>query len=73
MLAIPAISHAQPSMQSGDTIPAPLPSPIQALKNRKSEAKPITLAERQLRFERARELMTEQKVSAILTWTQCDR
>jgi Xaa-Pro dipeptidase len=66
MLAIPAISKAQPSMQSGDNIPAPLPSPIQALKNRRSEAKPITLAERQLRFERARKLMTEQKVSAIL-------
>jgi Xaa-Pro dipeptidase len=66
MLATPAISKAQPSMQSGDTIPALLPSPIQALKNRKSEATPITLAERQLRFERARELMTEQKVSAIL-------
>jgi Xaa-Pro dipeptidase len=49
-----------------DNIPAPLPSPIQALKNRKNEAKPITLAERLLRFERARELMTEQKVSAIL-------
>jgi Xaa-Pro dipeptidase len=64
--APPAVSIAQPSMQSGDNLPAPLPSPIQALKNRRSEAKPITLAERKLRFERARELMTEQKVSAIL-------
>src|ERR1700761_5330151 len=64
--AAPAVSIAQPSMQSGDKILAPLPSPIQALKNRKSEAKPITLAERQMRFERARELMTELKVSAIL-------
>jgi Xaa-Pro dipeptidase len=65
-LAIPAVSYAQPSLQTGDNLPAPLPSPIQALKSRKSEAKPITLAEREMRFERARQLMTEQKVSAIL-------
>jgi Xaa-Pro dipeptidase len=64
VLAISAVSSAQQSMPGGDQ--RPLPAPIQALKNRKGEAKPITLTERQMRFERARELMTEQKLSAIL-------
>jgi Xaa-Pro dipeptidase len=58
------VSSAQPSTPNGDD--RPLPAPIQTLKSRKSEAKPITLAERQMRFERARELMTEQKLSATL-------
>jgi Xaa-Pro dipeptidase len=57
ILAVPAIGEAQT---------APLPAPIQALKNRTGEAKPITLAERESRFERARELMGEQKLDAIL-------
>jgi Xaa-Pro dipeptidase len=61
ILAISGVSSAQPS---GDH--QPLPAPIKALKNRNGEAMPITLAERQMRFERARELMTEQKQSAIL-------
>ena len=43
-----------------------LPPAIAALKNRKSEATPITLAEREMRFARARELMKEQKIDAIL-------
>ena len=41
VLAISAVSSAQPSMPAGEQ--RPLPAPIQALKNRKSEAKPITL------------------------------
>jgi Xaa-Pro dipeptidase len=61
ILAISGVSSAQPS---GDH--QPLPAPIKALKNRNGEATPITLGERQMRFERARELMTEQKLSAIL-------
>jgi Xaa-Pro dipeptidase len=43
-----------------------MPAPIAALKSRKHEAKPITAAERQQRIERARELMTEQKMDALL-------
>ena len=43
-----------------------LPPAIAALKNRKSEATPITLAERETRFARAKELMAEQKMDAIL-------
>ena len=43
-----------------------LPSAIAALKNRKDEAKPISPAERGARQERARELMSEYKMDALL-------
>ena len=44
----------------------PLPAPIAGLKSRKSEAQPITPAEREQRLERARELMRANKLDAIL-------
>ena len=43
-----------------------LPEPIAKLKSRKSEAKPITVDERRLRMERARQLMAANKIDAIL-------
>jgi len=43
----------------------PLPEPIAKLKSRKREAKPITIAEREQRLERARELMRANKLDAI--------
>jgi Xaa-Pro dipeptidase len=43
-----------------------VPAPIAALKSRKDEAKPITAAERQLRIEKARQLMAENKMDALL-------
>ena len=43
-----------------------LPPAIAALKSRKAEAKPITAAERQQRIEKARRLMAEQKMDALL-------
>ncbi len=42
-----------------------LPAPIAALSNRSHEAVPITLAERQHRVARARELMLQQKIAAL--------
>jgi len=42
-----------------------LPPAIAALRSRKHEAKPISLPERQARFERARALMAENKLDAI--------
>jgi Xaa-Pro dipeptidase len=54
------------SAQSLETAEPLLPAPIEALKSRKAEAIPITLAERELRFERARALMIAAKMSAIL-------
>jgi Xaa-Pro dipeptidase len=43
-----------------------LPEPIEKLKSRKAEAKPITVDERRQRLERARQLMAENKLDAIM-------
>jgi Xaa-Pro dipeptidase len=43
-----------------------LPEPIARLKSRRDEAKPITTAEREQRIERARQLMAENKIDAIM-------
>ena len=43
-----------------------LPEPIARLKSRTAEAKPITTAEREQRIERARQLMAENKIDAIM-------
>jgi Xaa-Pro dipeptidase len=44
---------------------APPGSPIAQLKNRRAEAQPITPVERQGRIERARQLMTENRINAV--------
>ena len=44
---------------------APLPSAIAALRNRRAEAHPIPLAEREIRLERARSLMRDNRIDAI--------
>ena len=44
---------------------SPLPPPIAALQDRRSEARPITGAERESRIARARELMAQHNVAAI--------
>jgi len=43
----------------------PAGSPIAQLKNRRSEAKPITAAERHTRIERAQQLMAEHQINGI--------
>src|SRR5262249_23331949 len=43
-----------------------LPEPIAKLKSRRAEAQPITVAEREQRLERARELMAANKLDAIM-------
>jgi Xaa-Pro dipeptidase len=45
---------------------APPDSPIGKLKSRRSEAKPITLEERQARVEKAQQLMAENKLDALV-------
>src|ERR1700745_1764329 len=57
---IPSTSVAQ---EHGTMI---LPTSIAQLKSRKEEAKPITIEERQQRQERARQLMRESHLDAIL-------
>ncbi len=58
MLPAAAALRAQPGL--------PLPAPIAALPNRAHEAVPITLAERQTRANRARALMQQQGIAAIV-------
>src|SRR5258707_8051652 len=43
-----------------------LPAPIARLKPRKSEASPITMEERQQRIDKARRLMAENKIDAVM-------
>jgi Xaa-Pro dipeptidase len=43
-----------------------LPDPIAKLKSRKAEAKPITTAEREQRIEKARQLMRQNAIDAIM-------
>ena len=64
LLSSAAATAALPLAAQAQT--APTPAPIAALKNRSHEAVPITLAERQHRVDRARELMAQQKVAALV-------
>ena len=55
------------SAQRGQNAPAgPVPPSIAALTSMKDRAKPITLDERRTRIERARRLMTDQQIDAIV-------
>jgi Xaa-Pro dipeptidase len=62
--AAPALTLAAQSRQ-----PDTLPPAIAALTNRRAEAIPITLAEREQRLDRARLLMHQNKIDAILIAT----
>src|SRR5579862_3277482 len=57
---IPSVAVGQSETASN------LPSSIAKLQSRKSEAKPITLEERQQRIERARQLMRQNNLDAIV-------
>jgi Xaa-Pro dipeptidase len=61
--AAPSLTHAAQSQ------PEKLPPAIAALTNRSGEAIPITLAEREHRLERARTLMHQNKIDAIVITT----
>src|SRR5690348_6738318 len=54
------------SAQANSTSEAQLPEAIAKLKSRKNEAKPISVEERQQRFDRARELMQKEKLDAMM-------
>ena len=51
---------------SGETPPASLPAPIAALTSMRAEARPITSDERRRRIEKARRLMGEEKIDALV-------
>ncbi|HVH87751.1 MAG TPA: Xaa-Pro peptidase family protein, partial [Terriglobales bacterium] len=55
-----------PQSQAQEAKQASLPQSIAQLKSRKGEARPITVPERQQRQERARQLMRENNLDAIL-------
>jgi Xaa-Pro dipeptidase len=57
---------AQPAFGADNDSKSKQPEAIAKLKSRKSEAQPITTAEREQRIERARQLMTENKIDAIM-------
>jgi Xaa-Pro dipeptidase len=62
-----AVTLAQPSsLFAQDHATGKQPEAIARLKSRKDEAKPITVSEREQRVERARQLMTENKIDAVM-------
>src|SRR5579864_9678597 len=61
-------SFASPRLHAGSQ-DAPLPPSIAGLKSRKHEATPITHEERQQRQERARRLMAENSLDAMVLMT----
>jgi len=63
--ALPAFSATYSNAQASSAEPG-LPAALAALKSRRVEAQPITLAEREKRFERAQELMRAEKIDAIV-------
>ncbi len=52
--------------RGGDTAAGPLPPSIAALASMRDRAKPITADERRARIERAKQIMSEQKIDAII-------
>ncbi len=63
-----SVALAQPGSAFSQNPPEAkfIPEPIAKLKSRKDEAKPITPAEREQRLERARQLIGENKLDAIM-------
>ncbi len=61
-----AVTLARPGSAFAQESTGKLPEPIARLKSRRDEAKPITTAEREQRIERARQLMVENKIDAIM-------
>ena len=63
--AIGSLASALRAKDVETAAPGKLPPAIAALKSRQSEAKPITVAERRDRLERARQLMAQNKIDAL--------
>ena len=65
-----AVAAAAPALaQSSAGAAPPLPAPILALHDRRAEALPITLAEREHRLERARALLHQHRIDALIIST----
>lgn len=61
--ALPAFSA---TVSPAQTAPPALPPALAALKNRKAEAQPISVPEREHRFERAQRLMQKEQIAATV-------
>jgi Xaa-Pro dipeptidase len=64
--ALPAVRLSAQRGGGAQNPTGPLPASIAALQSMRSQAKPITPDERRGRLEKARRLMTEQKIDAII-------
>ncbi len=60
---------AQDDMPSASSAGAKLPPALAALKSRRAQAVPISLAEREQRLERARQLMAQHQIDALVICT----
>ena len=65
-IATVGLAHPGMAFATQDESKANQPEAIARLKSRKAEAKPITTAERELRIEKARQLMAANKIDAIM-------
>src|SRR5579884_2149219 len=61
-----ALLHPGSAFAAQEETTGKLPGPIAKLKSRKAEAQPITVEERAQRLERARQLMSQNKLDAIM-------
>src|SRR5258708_4672609 len=61
-----ALAPGSALVAQDEALPRTLPAPIAKLKSRRAEAVPITVAERQQRFDKARQLMAENKIDAVM-------
>ncbi len=66
IVAAAAVVHPGVALAEQAEASPKLPEPIEKLKSRKAEARPITVDERRERLERARHLMAENKLDAIM-------
>jgi Xaa-Pro aminopeptidase len=64
-----ALTAQQERLNNGQAAAEALPAPIIALKDRRKEIVPITVSERSARLDKARELMTANKIDAIVMTT----
>jgi Xaa-Pro dipeptidase len=66
LASLPIVRLSAQRGRGGAALTGPLPPSIEALTSMRAKAKPITAAERRGRLEKARKLMAEQKIDAII-------
>jgi Xaa-Pro dipeptidase len=66
LASLPVVRLSAQRARGGAALEGPVPPSIASLTSMRARAKPITAAERRGRLERARKLMTEQKIDAII-------